>query len=287
MAAVLLGVAAALAWSVHDLFARSLADRVGPFRLSILVMIAGWVFLTVLVLARGTLLAAGWQGTAGALIFGLAYGAGCGSLFKAFSLGPVSVVGPITAAYPALVMLWSIVNGLIPTPLQWAAIAATMAGTTIVARSGHHDGGIRAVAPANVAPLLFYCAACSLAFAAAIVIGPATATATGEIETAWISRVSAVAALLPFLSREVSRPSASGRQWLGIAIMGALDSIGVVAINASGHLPNREFAAIGISAYGGMAVILAALYLKERVAPGQWFGIGLIVGGVATLAIYQ
>jgi len=287
MTAVLLGVAAALAWSVHDLFARSLADRLGPFRLAIQVMIAGWVFLTVLVIARGTMLAAGWQGIAGALIFGLAYGVGCGSLFKAFSLGPVSVVGPITAAYPALVMLWAIVNGLVPTSLQWAAIAATLAGMIIVARSGHQDGGVRAVAPANVAPLLFYCAACSFAYAAAVVIGPMTAVSTGEIETAWISRVSAVTALLPFLPREVSRPLARGRQWLGIAIMGALDSIGVVAINASGHLPNREFAAIGISAYGGIAVILAALCLKERVSPGQWCGISLIVGGVATLAIYQ
>ena len=69
--------------------------------------------------------------------------------------------------------------------------------------------------------------------------------------------------------------------------MGALDVAGVVAINASGHLPAKEFAAVGISAYGAIAVILAMLVLKEKVSGGQWLGIGLIAGGVATLSLSQ
>ena len=52
--------------------------------------------------------------------------------------------------------------------------------------------------------------------------------------------------------------------------MGLFDVLGVVAINASGHLPGKEFAGIGISAYGAVSVVLAMLVLKEKVSGGQW-----------------
>ena len=71
----------------------------------------------------------------------------------------------------------------------------------------------------------------------------------------------------------------------GIATMAILDMAGLTAINASGFLPEHDFAAIGISTYGASAVILAALVLKEKVSPGQWAGIGLIVSGVAVISI--
>ncbi len=55
MLAVLLGVTAAVSWSLHDLLARSLAQRVGPFRMAALVMIAGGIVLTGFVIRDGTL----------------------------------------------------------------------------------------------------------------------------------------------------------------------------------------------------------------------------------------
>jgi drug/metabolite transporter (DMT)-like permease len=67
--------------------------------------------------------------------------------------------------------------------------------------------------------------------------------------------------------------------------MGALDVLGVIAINASGHLPGKEFAGIGISAYGAISVILAIIFLKEKVSGGQWLGLGLIVAGVAAMSV--
>ena len=63
--------------------------------------------------------------------------------------------------------------------------------------------------------------------------------------------------------------------------MGGLDVLGVIAVNASGHLPGKEFAGVGISAYGAVSVILAMFFLKEKVSPGQWVGLALIVDGVS------
>jgi uncharacterized membrane protein len=69
--------------------------------------------------------------------------------------------------------------------------------------------------------------------------------------------------------------------------MGALDVLGVIAVNASGHLPGKEFAAIGVSAYGALAVLLAMIFLKEKVSGGQWIGILMIAAGVATMSMSQ
>ena len=106
MAAVLLGVLAALSWSLHDVFARSLAARIGPFRMAALVMIAGAILLTGFILHDGTVWRASWTAIGEGLLLGLAYGFGVGGLFKAFSLGPISLVGPVTAGYPVLALLW-------------------------------------------------------------------------------------------------------------------------------------------------------------------------------------
>ena len=89
MTAVLLGVLAAFCWSVHDVFARSLAQRIGPFRMAALVMIAGGILLTGIVVYNGTVWQASTTAIVEGLLLGLAYGFGVGGLFKAFSMAPL------------------------------------------------------------------------------------------------------------------------------------------------------------------------------------------------------
>jgi drug/metabolite transporter (DMT)-like permease len=141
MLAVMFGVFAALCWSVHDLIARGMAARIGPFRMAALVMISGGILLSVYVLYDGRIWQSSREGLIAGLVLGLVYGLAVGGLFKAFSLGPISLVGPLTAGYPVLAVLWGVTNGLEPTALQWAAVAATLIGAVIVARSGTEDGG--------------------------------------------------------------------------------------------------------------------------------------------------
>jgi drug/metabolite transporter (DMT)-like permease len=284
MLAVLLGVFAALCWSLHDLIARSYALRIGAFRMAALVMIAGGILLSVLILHDSTIWQASWLAIGSGLLLGLAYGFGVGGLFKAFSLGPISLVGPVTAGYPVLVVLWGVSQGFEPSLVQWGAVLATMLGAVIVARAGPPDGGINAVAPGKLPALLFFCAVSMLGYAASIVMSQKAGVTVGEIESTWLSRFTALAVLIPFVATEAKPEKLQPRHWAGIFGMGALDVLGVIAVSASGQLPGKEFAAIGISSYGAIAVILAMLVLKERVSLGQWLGIFLIVGGVAVVS---
>jgi drug/metabolite transporter (DMT)-like permease len=287
MLAVLFGVFAALCWSVHDLIARSLAARIGAFRMAALVMISGGVLLSLYVVYLGTIWNASGEQLMSGFVLGLAYGFGVGGLFKAFRLGPVSLVGPVTAGYPVLAVLWGVFNGLEPTLLQWGCVAATLIGAIIVARSGTEDGGINAVEPGKMPTLLLFAAIAVLGYSSSIVLGQHAAVTVGESEATWLSRATALVTILPFMLSEAKHAPLTRAHWKGIFIMGGLDVLGVIAVNASGHLPGKEFAGVGISADGAISVILAMIFLKEKVSPGQWFGLALIVGAVATMSISQ
>ena len=287
MIAVLFGVFAALCWSVHDVLARSIAGAVGGFRTAAWVMVSGFVLLSAYVLWDGSV----WQSTGPAifsgLLLGFAYGFGVGGLFKAFSLGPVSLVGPITAGYPVLAVLWGVFNGLEPTLLQWTCVGATLLGAIIVARSGEPDGGINAVEPGKMPALLFFAIMAVLGYSSSIVLGQQAAVSVGEVDATWLSRPVALLVLLPFAFFDGKRGVLSRNQWIAIFVMGGLDVLGVIAVNASGHFPGKEFAGIGISAYAALSVIMAMIFLKEKVSPGQWVGLIMIVGAVATMSMSQ
>jgi len=287
MTSVFFGIAAALFWSVHDLFARSLAPRIGPMRMGLWIMLLSAAMLMAIVWWRGTVPAIGMEGLLWGLLLGVAYACGGVGLYKAFSLGPISIVGPITSAYPVLILIWGLFEGLSPTLLQWFSIAAAVIGAIIIARWSGEDGGLNVVAPENLLPLAISCIICCVGYASAVVIGQHAAVMVGEIEAAWLSRGTAILLFVLLASLEPRREPIRRNIWLGLVTMGILDAAGLISVNASGHFPGKEFAAIGISTYGALAVIMAALILRENVTWPQWFGIGLITVGVAASALPQ
>lgn len=285
MPAVLLGVISALTWSIHDIMGRRLAARVGPFRMGLFVMLGGAVLLSVAIWPAGGVSGLTRHGALLAVAMGVGYGLGAAGLFKAFSMAPLSIVGPITSAYPVLVVLWGLFGGFYPSLLQWLAIGATLVGAIVVGRAGPEHAGLDAIAPGRLPALLFYCALCSVGYAAAVVLGQDATPEIGELQTAWLARPASLITLLPFVMSEARPAKLNLNHWVAMLSMAVLDIAGLLAVNASGRLPDKEFAAIGISAYGAIATLLAAVFLKEKVTLGQWLGVALIAGGVAALTI--
>jgi drug/metabolite transporter (DMT)-like permease len=290
MISVFLGLVAALCWSAHDLLARRFAATTGPFRMSFWIMLAGALLLLVPVLWRGQIWSADGFSISMALLMGVVYAFALGGLLTAFSLAPVSIVGPLTAGYPALVVVWGLLNGFMPTVLQWSGVGLVILGVMIVGRNGQMDGGRDSVAKGRMPLVILSAVVASLAFAAAIVMGQAATLGLGEerglgkYEVTFLSRFPAALVLGFGVWRERSK-SLILSQGARIAVfaMAGCDVAAVTAINAAAHFPNRELGAMAISSYGAMAVVLAMLILKERVMPLQWLGIGLVVAGVTAL----
>lgn len=287
MIAVLLGLVAALCWSVHDLVARAFAEKVGPYRMALCVLLVGAVFLVPVVLWQGNVWQADRQSLIAAGLLGVAYAFALSGLFKAFSLAPVSVVGPLTSIYPALAVVWGLLHGFSPSGTQWLAMAVILAGAIIVGRLGPDDGGFAVVAKGKIWIVLLSSAVAALGFAASIVLGQTAAVGFGEIEATFVSRFPAAILVFTatrFMGTVVPMTWTAGTV-KAVCVMALCDVIAVSSINATGYFPNKELGAMAISGYGALTVLLAMVFLKEKVSPAQWLGIAMISGGVAALTI--
>jgi drug/metabolite transporter (DMT)-like permease len=284
MLAVMFGLFAALCWSLHDLLARNFATDVGPYRMAIGTLLAGGFLLAGIVVWHGTILEVDTATLELAIILGVLYGLAISSLFMAFSLAPVSVVGPATAGYPALVVIWGMIHGLQPSILQWLAMISIIIGAVVVARTGPAVGGLNAVQKGKITLLIFSCVVAEVFFASSVILGQKIAEHVGEFEATFLSRFPAALVLIPFVMRETPDVAKiSKKAWAGIFAMGAFDVAAVSGINYMGRLPNKEFGSMGISAYGAIATLLAMILLKEKTTIWQWVGIAMISGGVAVL----
>jgi drug/metabolite transporter (DMT)-like permease len=284
MLALGLGLFAAVCWSVHDLMARKLAPTLGAYRMSIFVMLVGFVLLSPAIVASAGLQGGTWMELWPMIVLGVTYGVAVSSLFKGFAMAPVSIVGPFTAGYPALVVIWGMVNGLQPSLLQVLAIFAILAGAVVVGRSGQSDGGLNTVEKGKLPQVIFFCVLASVCFAASIIMGQNLSPRFGEIATAGMLRLPAALVLVPIAFREKGEmPKFRFSSWGLLAAMALLDISALTGINYMGRLPAKEMGAMGISAYGGIAVVLAMIFLREKVSLPQWFGIALTVTGVGVL----
>ncbi len=285
MLALLFGLFAGLCWSIHDLIARYFASKIGAYRMAFWTLLVGSALLSVIVLWNGTVQNIDRPTSELILVLGIVYGIAVSSLFKAFSMAPVSIVGPFTAGYPALIVVWGLINGVHPSVMQILAVILILAGAVVVGRMGADDGGMATVAKDKRVTLFFFCAVASFCFAASVVLGQLASVKLGEIETTFLNRIPAALVLLPIIWREKHETKSVGpKAWTAITAMAALDVAAVVGINYMGRLPTKELGAMGISAYGAISVLLAMIILKEKVSSWQWLGIAMIVAGVAGLA---
>ena len=69
-----------------------------------------------------------------------------------------------------------------------------------------------------------------------------------------------------------------------LGAMGLLDVAALIAVTTAGSLPDPAIATVASSGFGAVSVILARLFLRERISLLQLLGIVLIFGGVVVLA---
>jgi drug/metabolite transporter (DMT)-like permease len=282
LTAILLGVLAAISWALLDLIARHFATRIGPFRITLWAFVIAGAILTAYFAVVG-LPQPSPRGLALSLVMGVAYALGVGMLFKAFSLGPISIVGPITECYAVLVIGWGLTQGLSPTLPQWLALPVIFLGIILVARFAPNEGETSTVREGDWGKLYLFCGLSAVGFASAAILSQTAAPIIGEVETVWISRLTAALSVLQFLATERHLRVRGAWQWVALAAAGILDAAGIMAIAAAGHLPGKEFGVVASSSYGAFGVAFAALILKERVSLLQWAGVAAIVAGIAVL----
>jgi len=282
---VLLGSLAALCWGTLDFLAGKVSRAIGPIHVTVTVTAVGLILLSLWLLAFGTFPVLTQDGVWWPLLAGAGYAVATLCLFASIASGPVSLAVPVTMSYPATSVLVATALGNAPSIVQLIFVALILAGVVLVAL-GEHDGG-EPLAPGQRRHTLILAALAHATFVFAVFVGQKSASQFGEIESAWISRLAGTAVMLPLLAF----PKESLRSQIPhlplLTAMAFLDALAVSLLFAAGKTAHPELATVCGSASGAITVVLAWIFLKEKIAAARWLGIAATFTGVAALSAFK
>jgi len=206
-------------------------------------------------------------------------------LYWGLARGPVSIVAPIVAAHPMLVLLfYYVVGGVRPGMIEWAAMVVIIVGVAIVAQSAESEDPEDSNSRQAFRATVLIAVLSSFAYAVLVVAGQAAAPIYGEIQTLWMGRFASLATLVLIFAVRRRAPGLPVRWWPFLVAQGLLDAGGYIALFAGSQGDNAEVAAVTASTFGVITVLLAWFILRERINRHQWLGIALVFGGIVILS---
>ena len=276
---ILLALAAALLYGGSDFGGGLASRRLGSLRVSVVGSAAATVLTwATLILVGGpgpSLRAVAWG-----LASGLASGAGTLVLYRGLARGQMSVVGPLSAVGAAVVPVAAgVALGERPSLLSVAGVLVALPAIVLVAASGSVRGKLGA-APKGLLDGL----AAGLAFGI-LFIGLAQA---GRNAGLWPVASEMTGTLLITLAIAVKtrEPLRIPLRAAGLPVLvGASGMAATLAYFYATHFSMLAIAAVLVSLYPGVTVLLARTLLHERFTPAQRAGLGLCALAIAAIAL--
>jgi len=276
MLGVALGLASSVAWGISDFLGGLQSRRISALSVLLVAQPLGLVLaLTFALTVGGTAL------DSGDALLGAGAGAtavlALGAFYHAMALGSVSVVATIGALGVLVPFAAGLVQGEQPGAV--AVVGATLAIPGVVLAAREPDPEWRAAGRASV----------GLAAAAAVGFGVffLLLDAASGPEPAWTivaARVGGVALLV--LAALIARPSTAIPAGMGPALV-AIGFCDVLANTLFALATNHGLLAlvsVAGSMYGAVTVLLARVFLGERLAATQRVGVALALLGVGLIA---
>jgi drug/metabolite transporter (DMT)-like permease len=315
---VILGLTGAVCWGMADFAARFASRRVGAYRTLFFMQFFGFIALSVYLKFAGGFshVAPGWQPWALTAVAGLLNVTASLSLYYSFEIGVMSIVGPVSSSYPALTVALSIASGERINVLRGIGIAVTLTGVILAAMSFAPKPTNSAEAPnppdkvnpadsadsagaadpakaANPSTTSRLSRGVGWAVLAAVgfgfmfwFLGFHVIPLVGDAVSVWAMRLTALVSLAIFaLPTRQSLRLPHGRIWWQLAAVGVMDTAAYVANNAGLHIGPVSVVSVLASLYGAVTVLLAWIFLRERLERTQWLGIALIFAGIICVSI--
>ena len=276
--AVLLALASSVTWGIADFGGGLVSRRVASsVAVTVVSQTAGFAALLVVFGARGAHLDA--RSFAIGLAAGAGGGAGLAAFYRALAVGTMSVVSPIVACGAVVPFAISIATGERPSALALTGAGVALAGAVLAsAEERRADARER-----KQAVMLAAVAAGALGlFTYFLGLGSREGTALSTLVGARVGSLT----LLLVLALVLRAPVRLGRSaLLPVAAVGLCD----VAANALFALASGRglLALVSVlgSLYPVMTVVLAYVFLRERLTPLQLAGVGVALAGVAALSV--
>ena len=191
------------------------------------------------------------------------------------------LVAPLIASYPILSVGWATFNGATVSPLQWLAVLAIVIGVGWVAALSDTT---RDKAP-PIGPTIAYSLIAAIGFAGTFALGQMAAELSHDMPATLVTRVVAVglAGGILIVGGLTFWPGGGALKWL--VAMGCADGIALWCVVSAGSLPDAQYAAVTSSMFGLLTIVLAWMFLRERMTLQQWLGCVVAFGGVGYLAL--
>jgi len=264
--AIACGIGSAAAWGAGD-FSWGMASRKGDVFKVVLVsqFIGGFFLLAMAVFAGETM----------PPVRHLVYGAFAGvfgnigllALYRGLSTGRMGIVAPLSAVLTALVPIGytAFFTGL-PSMTRFAGFVCFMVAVWLLSSA---DTGFRMTGR----ELLLSCVAGAGFGLFFIFIDKAN-----DLAIFWPLVWARVASVL-FLSTVIllaGKPGSSSMSgmWRFIVMAGVLDALGNLLFSTAAHLGRLDVSAVLSSLYPAATVLLAWLFLREKLRRRQWMGVG-------------
>jgi drug/metabolite transporter (DMT)-like permease len=275
--AVLLALASSVTWGIADFGGGLVSRRLSTVAVTVVSQTAGFVVLLIVFGARGAHLDG--RSFAIGLAAGAGGGAGLAAFYRALAVGTMSIVSPIVACGAVVPFAISIATGERPSTIALTGAGVALAGA-VLASAEERRAAARERAHAVMLATL---AAGALGlFTYFLGLGSREGTALSTLVGARVGSLT----LLLMLALVLRAPLRLGHQaLLPVAAVGLCD----VAANAlfalaSGHGLLALVSVLG-SLYPVMTVLLAYVFLGERLTTLQLAGVGIALAGVAALSV--
>ena len=277
------GLGSAVGWGTADFVARISGRALGPANSLLATASIGTVGMGLWLVFRETAVVWDPSGLHWLILIGFCLSSGMLLLYTSLARGPVSIAAPLISSTPAFVVPGAFLLGVVPTPTQLVAMAGVMIGTLIVTRaapphSGMREGerGVRMTVATGLGAVFF--------FAAALLIAREAVPIYGVLQVAWSGRGISLVFVILFMVLTRTRVNVPMRWWPALFAQGVLDAGGLIFLYVGSVGDGAPLASIGSAPLAIVAVLLARIFLNERIPPVQWVGITVVVGAGAFLA---
>jgi len=283
---ILLGLLTALTWGGADFIARFATHRIGALRSMLYMQLIGLLLLIISLprlggwghLADGS----GWQPWAWGFLAGCLNALPGLALYRAFEIGKMAVVAPLSASYPALTLVLSWMSGERLSAVRIAGIFCTLVGVVVVAGGEKTPDENDAAAVQRSGRGIGWAIFAAVGFAVLFwLLGIRIIPRVGAIQTVWIIRLtsSVLIASAILVSKQPMHLPRTDVRWMVLG-MGIFDTGAFVLSNLGMEMEQVAVISVLGSLYGAVTVGLAAIFLREHVSRWQWMGIVTIFLGI-------
>ena len=283
---ILFGILAATFWGIGDFFITLLTRRVGTRWALLSIQVLSLIAWVVLLLRHG-LPALGSPGLWGILLAtAVCHVLGLAFVYRAFEIGNLAIVSPISSAFAIVTAILSLISGERPPALVLAGSVLLMLGVTLATRgeSGAEAtrGSLRGVPEALSSALAFG----TMFWLFYFYIEPKLGYAVPLVALKALAVGGSTLALI------LARPAAGGGS-IRPSPEVVLLAIGAAAADTAAWLTYIEgthtsYATVVTalaSLFSAVTVLLAWRFFRERLAVHQWVGVAVILAGILLVSV--